>query len=145
MIVFKVGSALYEFDGILSVQTQEKYKFEKKSPFDPALNYRFGRYYQDSLDISIIAGAEQYEQLYYAIISQLSGNNPFIVSWTSKTGYQYRFIKTILPYPSDIMYLKNEISLKLESEPYYEIVQNMPNVTLNTVFNESIIDNTIWN
>jgi len=42
MIVFKVGSALYEFDGILSVQTQEKYKFEKKSPFDPALNYRFG-------------------------------------------------------------------------------------------------------
>lgn len=141
MIRFKVGEEIKEFDGKIDVSTSEKYLSEKKSPFNPALTYRFGRYYQDTLDIMIIISPTQYEELYYKIASC----DTFIIAWQTPTGYQYRHLsRQILPYPDEMMYITEEINLKLESNPYNEIKHNMPNITLNTSYNLSSIANTIF-
>lgn len=145
MIIFRVGEKLYEYEGVIGVQTQEKYIFEKKNPFNPTLSFQYGRYFQDNLEISIIAEAEQYEQMYYGIADLISQNNPYIIAWRSITGYQYRLCKSLPPYPSEIMHLRDEVSMKLESMPYFEIQKDMANVTQNMIYGESTIDNTIWN
>lgn len=142
MIRFKVGSELYEFHGAINVTTTAKYLFEKRDPFNPALFYRYGKYYQDSLEISMVCYAEEYESLYYAIADILTAGEDYIVGWETVTGYQYRRLTQLLVYPSEVRFIGSEVSLRLESEPYDTIQKVMQNLTSNQIWNESTIANT---
>jgi len=144
MIRIKVGVELYEFPGTISANVTVKYLFEKRDPFNPALFYRHGKYYQDSLDVDIVCDADEYENLYYKTHEALHNGGFYLIAWETVTGYQYRKVKSVLPYPSQIRFLTDSVKLKLESEPYDEVIKNMPNVTQNSAWNQSTISNTIW-
>lgn len=141
MIRFKVGSTLFEFRGTIDVSSETKYRFEKRNPFQPNLFYRYGRYFEDVLVLMIVSTAIKYEELYFAAMN----SDSFFVSWETVTGYQYRQInKDSLPYPSSIRFLNGAIELRLRSKSYEEPMKNMPNITRNTIWNQSTISNTIW-
>lgn len=141
MIRFKFGDDLIEFDGTMDVTPQVKYLFEKKNPFVPNQPYRHGKHYVDRLKVSILARAEDYEDLYYLAL----GSEHYYISWETFTGFQYRKISQKLPYPSQIRFLDGKVEFSLESEPYAAINPNMENITRNMRWNISTIANTILN
>ncbi len=141
MIRIKVGDTIYDFHGTINVDQKSKFQSVKSNPYAPTSPFQFGKYFVDTLDISIISDPEKYESLYYDVCE----NAVFFVAWETYTGYQYREIRNqSLPYPSKSRFLNNVISFKLESEQYTQINRDMPNITMNQKFNVSTIDNTIF-
>lgn len=138
MIRIKVGDELYDFQGTIDTQTNIKYLFEKRNPFISDLYYRYGKYYQDTLNISLVVTSEQYENLYYDIAQK----GEWVIGWDTLTGYQSRRIKSLLPYPSELRFLNGGVEFNVESEPFKTINKNMPNITINFAWNVSTISNT---
>jgi hypothetical protein len=141
MVRIKVGSTLYEFKGTLTHNPSIKYLSSQVNPFEPTNPYQFGKYFQDQLDVNLICTKSEYETLFFAVAQA----DEFIIAWETPTGYQSRKIrKQLLPYPSKIMFFIDQVSFKLESEPYASLIKDMPNITRNTIWNVSTIANTNW-
>lgn len=141
MIRIKTGSELHEFYGTIDVTPEIEHMVEEECVYNPGLSYRFGKYFIDKIQLNLSISAEDYENLYYKVMQAAE----WIIAWETLTGYQWRKSRSPLPYPSKIRFINDAVTLKIESEPYINPINNMTNITLNTIWNESTPDNTIWN
>lgn len=141
MIRIKTGNELHEFLGTIDITPETNYLIEHPCGYNTGLSYRFGKHFIDKIQLTLAITAQAYENLFYKVIQA----EEWIISWKTITGYQWRKSRSNLPYPSKIRFLNNAVTLKIESEPYTNPINNMTNITLNTVWNESTLDNTVWN
>jgi len=141
MIRIKIGNELHEFYGTIDVTPQIEHLIEHECSYNTGLSYRFGKHFVDKIKLNLAISAEAYETLYYRVMQA----NEWIIAWETLTGYQWRKTRSPLPYPSKIRFINDSVTLNLESEPYTNPNNNMTNITLNTIWNESTPENTVWN
>ena len=134
---------IFEFKGTIDTLHEIKYEFEKKSPFDINIIYREGKYYQDTLNINIVAGVEDYAKLHSAV---LSSGKPVYVIWNTPLGRKVRRIEKPLPYPSRIRVFRSSVEFRIEAQPYNSWVDDMRDPCfMNRRWNVSTIADTVWN
>jgi len=135
---------LFGFDGTIDVTTEVKYAYEKKT-VSPAIDskIRFGKYYQDKLDVVIIAKPDEYAELYWAI---LKAERPCYIIWHTPSGCQYRKMTNHLPYPDKNRCITDSVRVKIETEPYTEVNKSMHDISrVNRKWNRFTIFETVWN
>lgn len=143
---FSGGELYFSFEGKVDVFPECKNTFEHQSPFDPTVVYcdPAGVYFCDSLNITLIANKGNYAKLYYAALRTIQ--KPCYVIWRTSLGLQYRKIKGTLPFPDKLRFLKDSVSFKINSEPYFEVIEDMRDITkTNRRWNVATIANTAWN
>jgi len=138
---------LFAFEGSIDVTTEVKYAYEKKivgAGFSqPDSKIRFGKYFQDKLDVVIIATPAEYERLYWAV---LKAETPCYVVWNTHNGLQYRKMTSHLPYPDKSRCITDSVRVKIETEPYTQVYETMHDITqINRRWNLYTIADTIWN
>jgi len=149
---------LYSFHGRINVVSTKRYRFEKQNIDNLNLVYREGKYYIDTLSITLLVdNVKEYEKMYFACFDPetdidsnhaLSDHDPrdtYIVEWHIPTGVIWRRIRQNLTYPSEIRFLKGEIEFTLETEPYEKLFKGMQSITMNRKWNRSTMRNTVWN
>jgi len=133
---------VYHFHGTIDVTTEEEYQFEKKHPVIIDKYFRSGMYFIDTLKISIVATPQAYENLYFASIR----NNAYLVAWDTYTGFQYRWLRANLPYPSKVRFLNDKVDFTIETAPYFVINRSMSKDFMkNFRWNKASIKETVWN
>jgi len=133
---------LYVFPGTIEAKTMVKYLYEKKDPSVAGGYFRSGKYFVDQLKISIIATPSAYEMLYFASIR----NPKYLVGWETYTGFQFRWLQDVLPYPSRIRWLNERVDLTLETAPYHNIKLKMQDDFLkNFRYNLATINTSVLN
>jgi len=136
---------LFAFEGSIDVTTEVKHAFEKKlvGNATPDAYLRFGKYFQDKLDVVIIATPSEYERLYWAV---LKAETPCYVVWNTHNGLQYRKMTSHLPYPDRSRCITDSVRVKIETEPYTQVFETMHDITqINRRWNLNTINDTIWN
>jgi len=133
---------VYHFHGTLEVTTKEAYQYEKKHPITIDKYYRSGKYFIDTLKVSIVATPEVYENLYFASIR----NNAYLIAWNTYTGFQYRWLRANLPYPSKVRFLNDKVDFSVETAPYFVVNRNMSQDFMrNFRYNIATTQDTVWN
>jgi hypothetical protein len=133
---------VYHFHGTVDVTTKEEYQYEKKHPVSIDKYFRTGKYFFDVLKISIVATPEAYENLYFASIR----NNAYLIAWDTFTGFQYRWLRANLPYPSKVRFLNDKVDFTIETSPYFVINRSMSKDFMkNFRWNKATIKETVWN
>ena len=133
---------VYHFHGTVNVETKEEYQYEKKHPIEIGKFYRTGKHFIDNLKISIVATPQAYENLYFASIR----NNAYLIAWDTYTGFQYRWLRANLPYPSRVRVLNDKVDFSVETEPYFVVNRTMSKDFMkNFRWNKATIKDTVWN
>ena len=133
---------VYHFHGTIDVTTKEEYQYEKKHPIAIGKYFRSGKYFVDTLKISIITTPEVYENLYFASLR----NKAFLVAWDTYTGFQYRWLQACLPYPSKVRFLNDKVDFSIETAPYFVTNRKMDKDFMkNFRWNLATIKDTVFN
>jgi hypothetical protein len=94
------------------------------------------------LKITIVATPRDYENLYFASIR----NNAYLVAWDTYTGFQYRWLRAVLPYPSKVRFLNDKVDFTVETAPYFVINRTMAKDFMeNFRWNLATIKDTVFN
>ena len=133
---------VYHFEGTVDVTTKDEYQYEKKHPIIIDKYFRSGKYLIDTLKISIVATPQTYENLYFASIR----NNAYLVAWDTYTGFQYRWLRANLPYPSKVRFLNDKVDFTVETSAYFVVNRTMAKDFMkNFRWNLATIKETAWN
>jgi hypothetical protein len=133
---------VYYFYGTIDVTTKEEYQYEKKHPVIVDKFFRSGKYFIDTLKVSIVATSKAYENLYFASIR----NNAYLIAWDTCTGFQYRWLRANLPYPSKVRFLNDKVDFTVETAPYFKLNRSMSNDFMkNFMYNLATIQDTVFN
>ena len=68
------GSTYLDLKGIMSVEPHVKYQIDKEHPLDPSRRIRYGKYYEDSINVEAIISQSEYESL-IAFLKSAEGCN----------------------------------------------------------------------
>jgi hypothetical protein len=133
---------IYAFHGSIDVTVKEHYLYEKKHPVKLDTYFRSGKHFIDTLKITLAATPKEYEDLYYASIR----NNAYLIAWETENGFQFRWVRTILPFPNKLRFLNGKADFTLETAPYTTVKRNLKTDFMrNFRYNRSTIENTVWN
>ena len=133
---------VYHFHGTIDVTTKEDYLYEKELPFEVDKYVRVGKHFTDNLKISIKTTAKDYENLYFASIR----NTAYLIAWDTCTGFQYRWTRATLPYPSKVRFLDGKVDFTAETIPYKTINRTLrDNFMKNFRWNRGTMRSTVWN
>ena len=158
--VFDKGNHEHEkrftFQGTINVTSNVKHKFERQDPFDPSKKFTYGRFYSDTIQITIAFMGQDifYQELYKKVMQAES----YHIEWDIKqecedgedvTFFYRRIVTEKIPFPSSLRYLNGEVSFTLETEKYEdnEVAQIFcHSIRRNNLrYNRSTIRMTIWN
>ena len=133
---------VYHFSGTIDVETNEEYLYEKKHPIIIDKYFRAGKFFVDTLKVSIVATPQAYENLYFASIR----NNAYLIAWDTYVGFQYRWLRANLPYPSRVRFLNDKVNFTIETAPYFVINRSMSKDFMkNFRYNKATIKTTVFN